>query len=183
VVLKNCKLKRKYPSACYSDKYGVFHQNNPKTSAGDSLTDFARAMQEIGVGIICANTPQAKGRVERANKTLQDWLTKERRLQNISTMHEANLWLPKFMEDCNQRFDNQRFATVPRSEHDFHEPLTDSNILDHILCRKVTRTLSRNRTLRRHKRVYQTYVAQPGSAQYLQSLYPCPRPSLGKIQP
>ncbi|HRS74942.1 MAG TPA: ISNCY family transposase, partial [Anaerolineaceae bacterium] len=62
-------------------------------------------------------------------------------------MHAANLWLPKFMEDYNQRF-----ATVPRSEHDFHEPLTDSNILCYIHNRKVTRTLSRNRTLRRHKR-------------------------------
>lgn len=118
------------------------------------MTDFARAIQELGMGLICASTPQARGRVERANKTLQDRLTKELRLHNISIMREANLWLPKFMEDYNQRF-----ATIPRSEHDFHEPLTDSNILDHILCRKVTRTLSRNRTLRQYKRVYQTHVA------------------------
>jgi len=160
-----CEASRHYferyglPAAFYSDKHGVFHQNNPKTSAGDGLTDFARAMQELGIGIICANTPQAKGRVERANKTLQDRLTKELRLQNISTMHEANLWLPKFMEDYNQRF-----ATVPRSEHDFHEPLTDSNILDHILCRKVTRTLSRNLTFQYHKRIYQIHVDRPSYA-------------------
>ena len=128
---KNCKLKRKCPSAFYNNKHGVFHQNNPKTSAGDGLTDFARAMQEPGMGLICASTPQAKGRVERANKTLQDRLTKELRLHNISIMREVNLWLPKFMEDYNQRL-----ATVPRSEHDFHEPQACSNILCHILCRK-----------------------------------------------
>ena len=74
-------------------------------------------------------------------------------------MHAANLWLPKFMEDYNQRF-----ATVPRSEHDFHEPLTDSNILDHILCRKVTRTLSRNLTFQYHKRIYQIHVDRPSYA-------------------
>jgi hypothetical protein len=94
VVLKNCKLKRKCPSACYSDKHGVFLQNNPKTSAGDGLTDFARAMQEPGIGIICANAPQAKGRVERANKTLQDRLTKERKLLNISTCMQPTFGCP-----------------------------------------------------------------------------------------
>ena len=55
-------------------------------------------MKELGIEIICANTHQAKGRVERANETLQDRLTKELRLQNISNSQEANLWLPKFMD-------------------------------------------------------------------------------------
>lgn len=144
------------PGALYSDKHGIFHQNNPKVTSGDGQTDFGRAMKELGVEIICANTPQAKGRVERANKTLQDRLTKELRLQNISTMQEANLWLPKFMEDYNRRF-----ATAPRSDLDFHVPLTESDRLDYILCRKETRTLSKNLTFQYHKKIYQIRVERP----------------------
>lgn len=157
-----CEASRHYfkryglPGAFYSDKHGIFHLNNPKTVAGDGMTDFGRAMKELGIEIICANTPQAKGRVERANKTLQDRLTKELRLQNISTIEEANLWLPEFMEDYNQRF-----ATTPRSSFDFHVQLSDSNNLDFILCRKVTRTLSKNLTFQYNKRIYQIHVDRP----------------------
>jgi transposase len=157
-----CEASRHYferyglPGAFYSDKHGIFHLNHPNVTSGDGMTDFGRAMKELGIEIICANTPQAKGRVERANKTLQDRLTKELRLQNISTVEEANLWLPKFMQDYNQRF-----ATAPRSDHDFHVPLLDSNNLDYILCRKETRTLSKNLTFQYHKRIYQIHVDRP----------------------
>lgn len=160
-----CEASRHYferyglPGAFYSDKHGIFHLNNPKTTTGDGMTDFGRAMKELGIEIICANTPQAKGRVERANKTLQDRLTKELRLQNISTIEEANLWLPKFMEDYNQRF-----ATTPRSPLDFHVPLSDSNNLDFILCRKETRILSKNLTFQYYKRIYQIHVDRPNYA-------------------
>jgi transposase len=157
-----CEASRHYferyglPGAFYSDRHGIFHLNNPKTASGDGLTDFGRAMKELGVEIICANTPQAKGRVERANKTLQDRLTKELRLQNISTVEEANRWLPTFMEEYNQRF-----ATAPRSSLDYHVPLTDSNNLDLILCRKEPRTLSKNLTFQYCKRIYQIHVDRP----------------------
>jgi transposase len=157
-----CEASRHYferyglPGTFYSDKHGIFHLNNPKTASGDGLTDFGRAMKELGIEIICANTPQAKGRVERANKTLQDRLTKELRLQQISTVEEANLWLPTFMEDYNQRF-----ATAPRSTVDYHVPLTDSNNLDFILCRKENRTLSKNLTFQYYKRIYQIHIDRP----------------------
>lgn len=116
-------------------------------------------MQELGIEIICANTPQAKGRVERANKTLQDRLTKELRLQNISAVEEANLWLPTFMEDYSQRF-----ATVPRNTVDYHVPLSDSNNPDFILCRKETRTLSKNLTFQYYTRIYQIHMERPAYA-------------------
>jgi transposase len=157
-----CEASRHYferyglPGAFYSDKHGIFHLNNPKTASGDGLTDFGRAMKELGIEIICANTPQAKGRAERANKTLQDRLTKELRLQNISTVEEANLWLPKFMEDYNQRF-----AVAPRSDVDFHAPLSESSVLDFILCRKENRTLSKNLTFQYYKKIYQVHVDRP----------------------
>ena len=125
-----CEAARHYfehygkPKALYSDKHGIFHLKTPKVSAGDGLTDFARAMQELGIHIICANTPQAKGRVERANQTLQDRLTKELRLQGISTPQEANLWLPNFIEDYNRRF-----AVLPRSSLDAHTALAPTDHL------------------------------------------------------
>jgi len=160
-----CEATRHYlerygkPGAFYSDKHGIFHLNNPKLTPGDGLTDFGRAMHELGIQIICANTPQAKGRVERANQTLQDRLTKELRLKGISTPEEANAWLPEFIEDYNHRF-----AVSPRSEVDFHTPLSDSDDLNLILCRKETRTLSKNLTFQYHKTIYQVLVQRPSYA-------------------
>ena len=160
-----CEAARHYferygkPGAFYSDKHGVFHLNNPKVTPGDGLTDFGRAMQELGIQIICANTPQAKGRVERANQTLQDRLTKELRLRDISTPEEANQWLPEFMESYNQRF-----ATQPRSRLDFHSPLAPTEQLDRILCRKSTRFLSKNLTFQYFKTIYQIHVNRPSYA-------------------
>jgi transposase len=157
-----CEASRHYferygkPGAFYSDKHGIFHINHPNATSGDGMTDFGRAMNELGIEIICANTPQAKGRVERANKTLQDRLTKELRLHNISSPEEANKWLPEFMEDYNNRF-----ATTPRSDLDFHTPLSTSDNLDHILCRKETRLLSKNLTFQYHKTIYQIHVDRP----------------------
>ena len=147
------------PRAFYSDKHGIFHLNNPTLTRGDGLTDFGRAMQELNIQIICANTPQAKGRVERANKTLQDRLTKELRLRGISTPEEANLWLPEYMQDFNQRF-----ATAPRSSLDAHAPLTDRDQLERILCRKAQRTLSKNLTIQYDKIIYQIRVNRPAYA-------------------
>jgi hypothetical protein len=160
-----CEAARHYferygkPGAFYSDKHGIFHLNTPKLTAGDGLTDFGRAMQELGIQIICANTPQAKGRVERTNQTLQDRLTKELRLHGISTPEEANRWLPEFIEAYNQRF-----ATVPRSSINAHRPLATTDNLDWILVRKTTRTLSKNLTLQYHKTIYQIQVDRPAYA-------------------
>jgi hypothetical protein len=70
------------PIAFYSDKHGVFRVNGVNNGAGDDLTQFGWAMRELDIEIICANSPQAKGRVERANETLQDRLVKEMRLPN-----------------------------------------------------------------------------------------------------
>jgi transposase len=157
-----CEASRHYferygkPGTFYSDKHGVFHINHPNPISGDGMTDFGRAMQELGIRIICANTPQAKGRVERANKTLQDRLPKELRLRGISTPEEANQWLPEFMEDFNQRF-----AVSPRSSLDFHTPLASTDDLNLILCRKAIRTLSKNLTFQYHKTIYQIHMDRP----------------------
>ena len=81
------------PIAFYSDKHGVFRVNIPSTGKSDAQTQFGRAMQDLDIQIICANTPQAKGRVERANQTLQDRLPKEIRLLKINTREAGNAYL------------------------------------------------------------------------------------------
>jgi hypothetical protein len=82
------------------------------------MTQFGRALSELGIEILCANSSQAKGRVERVNRTLQDRLVKELRLEAISTLEAANAYLPGFVA----RF-NDRFATAPARLENFHRPL------------------------------------------------------------
>src|SRR6202046_5835870 len=81
------------PVAFYSDKHGVFRVNRKDAVGGDGMTQFGRALHELNIDIICANTSQAKGRVERANQTLQDRLVKELRLAGISTINSGNAFL------------------------------------------------------------------------------------------
>ena len=147
------------PLAFYSDKHGIFRVNIKNTLSGDNLTQFGRAMKELGVEIICANTPQAKGRVEKANRTLQDRLVKEMRLLNISSIEEANTFMPQFIQDFNQRF-----AVSPRCQQDKHRPLSPQDQLDFTLSWQETRTLSKNLTVQFNKVVYQIQTNRPSYA-------------------
>jgi len=144
------------PVAFYSDKHGIFRVNQPSVGLGENLTQFGRAMQELDIVIICANTPQAKGRVERANLTLQDRLVKEMRLLGISGMKEGNAYLPEFMEDFNRRF-----AVVPRSNYDAHRLLLLRDNLDQILTWQETRIISKNLTIQFKNLVYQIQTERP----------------------
>src|SRR5512138_2704954 len=116
-------------------------------------------MQELDVELICANSPQAKGRVERVIQTLQDRLPKELRLRGIATMADGNAYLPECLTDFNQRF-----AVAPRSSVDAHRPLTAKDDLAHILTWQETRTLSKNLTLQFQKVVYQIQTDRPSYA-------------------
>jgi transposase len=144
------------PVAFYSDKHGIFRVNQPTSGKTDALTQFGRAMQELDIQIICANTPQAKGRVERINQTLQDRLVKEMRLLGISSMEAGNAYLPEFMEDLNRRF-----AVEPRSSVDAHRPLTSKDDLTRILTWQDTRTLSKNLTVQFENVAYQIQTERP----------------------
>ncbi len=108
------------PVAFYSDKHSIFRVNQEHLKKV-GLTQFGRILDELGIELICANSSQAKGRVERANKTLQDRLIKEMRLQGINTIEEANAWLPYFVEDFNRRF--AKPANYPK---DLHRPVRES---------------------------------------------------------
>jgi transposase len=144
------------PGAFYSDKHGIFRVNQPTRGKTDALTQFGRAMQELHIQIICANTPQAKGRVERANQTLQDRLPKELRLRNISDWEAGNAFLPEFIDDFNHRF-----AVQPKSSYDAHRPLSKADDLAYILTWREARTLSNNLTLQFHNIVYQIQFDRP----------------------
>lgn len=130
------------PVAFYSDKYSVFRVNSKDAAGGDGITQFGRALSALNIDIICANTPQAKGRVERAFGTLQDRLVKELRLADISTILAANEWLPGFIGGYNARF-----GRAPANAKDLHRRLTPSDDLDEILAWREERTVTRNLTL------------------------------------
>jgi len=158
-----CEASRHYferygkPVAFYSDKHGIFRVNQEQTiGLGSGLTQFGRAMQDLDIQIICANSPQAKGRVERANQTLQDRLVKELRLHGISDMQAGNAYLPAFRDDFNRRF-----AVQPHSNHDAHRPLLATENLDIILTHQKTGTLSKNLTVQYNKVIYQIQTNRP----------------------
>ena len=128
------------PVAYYSDRYSVFRVN--RKGGEDRPTQFSRALRTLDVAATHAGSPQAKGRVERANRTFQDRLVKEMRLLGIDGMAAGNAYLPAFMADFNRRF-----AVAPRNPSDAHRAvLHDERELDLILCeqhaRKVTKGLT-----------------------------------------
>lgn len=136
------------PIAFYSDKFSVFRPTK-KELKDKILTQFGRALYELNIDLICANTCQAKGRVERANLTLQDRLIKELRLNNISTIETANAYLPNFIADYNCRF-----GKAPGSSVDAHRPLNPTDDLQETLCVKSERTVSNNLTLQYDMQLY-----------------------------
>ncbi len=142
-------LEHGRPVAFYSDKAAVFRVNAKEPRGGDGTTQFARAMGQLNIDVLCANSPQAKGRVERANLTLQDRLVKELRLKNISSPEAANAFAPQFIADFNRRF-----ARVPRSPHDAHRPLRSEDDLKEILRWKEQRRLTPNLTLHFRRSLY-----------------------------
>lgn len=144
------------PLTFYSDKFSVFRVNNPAPLSGSGLTQFGRGLKELQIELICAHSPQAKGRVERANQTLQDRLTKELRLLGISSMAAANAYLPEFIQQYNARF-----AVAPRSLESAHRPLQPGEDLDRILCLCERRTLSKNLTLSYGNVIYQIQTKRP----------------------
>lgn len=128
------------PLAFYSDRLSVFKVHS-KSTQEKIMTQFGRALYELNIDLLCANTCQAKGRVERANKTLQDRLVKELRLRNISTIVEAKDY-------------NRRFAKAPLQGGDSHRPLQKYEIIDEILCFKQERTVSNSLTIQHDRILY-----------------------------
>ena len=137
------------PVAYYSDRYSVFRVNGKGKE--DELTQFSRALRTLDIEAIHAHSAQAKGRVERANQTLQDRLVKEMRLRGVDGMKAGNAYLPEFMADFNRRF-----AVTPRNPEDAHRAVAhDAAELDLVLCEHHARKLTKNLTIRFECREYQ----------------------------
>jgi len=138
------------PVAFYSDKHSVFRVNRSEARSGHGMTQFGRALCELNIEIICANSSQAKGRVERANRTLQDRLVKELRLAGISYIAAANEFLPGFIERHNLRF-----ARVPARPDDLHRPLNLAvSRLKDILCVRDQRQVGISLTVHYERRKF-----------------------------
>ena len=144
------------PLAWYSDKLSVFRVNVPNDLTGTGTTQFGRAMRQLAIEVLCANTPQAKGRVERVMQTLQDRFVKEMRLRGISGIAAGNAYAPEFIVDFNRRF-----AVLPRDPEDAHRPLLPQDDLARILTVQELRVLSKNLTLQYNKVIYQIQTARP----------------------
>lgn len=128
------------PHAFYSDRAGVFR--SLRQGKQQSQTQFHRALLELDIHLICANSPQAKGRVERMNRTLQDRLVKELRLQAISSIDDANAWSDVFVEDYNRRFEMK-----PRQALDLHRAIGRSEDISLILAWRDERKLTTKLTV------------------------------------
>lgn len=137
------------PTAFYSDKHAVFKVNS-RDAKTTKITQFGRALKDLNIELICANSSQAKGRVERANKTLQDRLIKEMRLKHIDNIEDANQWLPEFITDFNRRF-----AKAPLCAKDMHRLIYEQDDeLDNIFSWQETRKLSNSLTIQYDKVIY-----------------------------
>lgn len=154
-------LRHGKPLSLYVDKFSTYHMNNGlAVENSNTKTQFQRAMEnDLRITVITAHSPQAKGRIERLFKTLQDRLVKELRLRKISDIKTANKFLiEEFIPDFNKRF-----AVAPRSKANAHRPLTkneEKNLLA-ILCRHSERTVRNDFTLSYQNQWYQLLKEQP----------------------
>jgi len=138
------------PMAFYSDRLSVFHVNaREKAKGGPGVSQFGRALQALNIDIICATSAEAKGRVERANGTLQDRLIKEMRLRGLNDPAAAAPFLPEFMADYNARF-----AKPARVAYDAHRPLRPDDDLTQLFTLQEERQISRQLTVNYKRDLY-----------------------------
>ncbi len=148
------------PLAFYSDRHGIFRINAKEAAGGDGFTEFGRVAERLRIQLIQATTPQAKGRVERANQTLQDRLIKEMRLRGVSDIAAAQAFAGEFIDLWNARF-----AKPPRDPACAHQPWTQgAEALDEALARREERVLSKALTFSAGGKVYCVNANGPGMA-------------------
>jgi hypothetical protein len=138
------------PMAFYSDRLSVFHVHaRDKAQGGPGVSQFGRALQALNIDIVCANSPEAKGRVERANGTLQDRLVKELRLRGLDDPAAAEPFLPAFIADYNARF-----ARPPHVAYDAHRPLRPEDALEEVFTLQESRRITRQLTVHYKRDLY-----------------------------
>ena len=146
-LMREIFLSKGLPLSLYSDRHTIFYSPKEPTIIDQlnntrSLTQFGRAMEELGITLIKAWSAPAKGRIENQWKTFQDRLVVEMRLAGIKTKEEANLFLKKFLEDYNRRF-----TVTPAKQESVFRVSPTLLQLDRILCLKETRTVNKDHTV------------------------------------
>ena len=148
------------PTEIYLDKFSTYKINHKMAEDNTDLpTQFKRAMKELGTSLISANTPQAKGRIERLFETLQDRLVKEMRLLNIDNIESANI----FLKDRFVPWFNSRFAVTSKSRLDCHRSLdpTSWSKLKSIFAKHYVRGINNDFTIQYRTKWYQLKQIQP----------------------
>lgn len=155
--------KNGIPMSVYMDKHTTYKSPaelsiDEELAGIDPLSEFGRALTELGVKLIHANSPQAKGRVERLFKTLQDRLVKEMPIRGISSIEEGNKFLENYLPSYNRRF-----AVKPAELKDLHREIPKGLNLDEILCIRTERRLRNDNTIAHNKKLYQVKEAVKGA--------------------
>ena len=150
------------PQGLYVDKHSVFRVTREEIKKGEGVTAFHKALKSLKIKLICANSPQAKGRVERKNGVLQDRLIKEMRLRKISTIEEGNRYLE---EDFIERH-NKKFGKAPLDPQNGHTPLNPKEDLEKILATRGERSISKNLTIQYNNQLYQLKTTTPNRLRY-----------------
>lgn len=135
----DCFERNGMPIAIYSDRHAIFKVNHPECL--DRSTHFKSAMEKLGVTIICARSPQAKGRVERCNGTLQDRLVKWLRQRGISTIEEANQRIEEYRIEHNKRF-----ARPAHDSQSAYRPMKNKEAVKQAFLRQATRQVAKDLT-------------------------------------
>ena len=154
--LKGYIRRHGIPGQVYLDKHSTYRNNRKYTYTNwpfrddEGLTQFERACRQLGIEVIHAHSPQAKGRIERLFKTLQDRLVKEMRLAGVKTCEEANTFFEKYLDKFNAKF-----AVAARLEGDAHRPLDKRIKLDEILSVQTEHVLRNDRTVVHDRKLYQ----------------------------
>lgn len=144
------------PLALYSDKHGIFRINQGQNTKKENFTQFGRVLHELDIAQIYAHSPQAKGRVERKNGTLQDRLIKDMRIAGISTIAEANRFLEEYWPKHNKKF-----GKVPASKENAHRALNAKADLNKVICEKEQRVISKNLEFQFESVIYQIESEKP----------------------
>ena len=146
--------------AIYTDRHSIFKVSRKDTYDGIKFTQFGRILDNLNIELITANTPQAKGRVERANKTLQDRLVKELRLRKIDNIEDAN----KFLDEEYRDIFNDKFMVTPKESKDMHRDLVLSETeRTKIFSIQSTRKVSKNLEVYYDNVVYQLNTRYPNT--------------------
>src|SRR6201989_873957 len=144
LLMREVALSAGLPLSLYSDRHDIFHARREPSiieqlSNARPLTQFGRAMEELGIHVSKAYSPQAKGRIERLWGVLQDRLVVELRLAGVSTLEQANALLGRYLPDHNRRF-----VVAPREQVTVWRQAPDARRLDRVLCLKEQRVVGRD---------------------------------------